>query len=319
MSPPHVTSLPRPPTAGEKAVDVTFRHGTFAVGLGVLGLLALIVVEIGGVAAPALREQGLQFLHGETWDANQQVYGIRPQIWGTLYSSTIALVVGGVLGIAVALFISQGFLPRKLELLLKTVIELLAAIPSVVYGLWGIFFVLPALRPVTEAIHDAFGDFALFSPRSAGPNLLGGSLVLAIMILPTVTAVSRDAFAAVPGKVREAAFGLGATRWECIFGVVLPTASSGVFGALVLAFGRALGETMALAMLLGNRNEFSWSLFAPSNTLASLIANTFPEATGTERNALMCAAIVLLLITLAVNVLGTLILARTNRRLRGLA
>ncbi|MBZ0152891.1 MAG: phosphate ABC transporter permease subunit PstC [Planctomycetes bacterium] len=311
-------SLARSPSASERWFDSGLRRGAWLFGVGLFTLLATIVVEIGHVAAPAMRERGLDFLTGTEWDVNHDRYGILPHIWGTLYSSVLALLIGGTLGLAVAVFISQRFLPRRLELVLKNVVDLLAAIPSVVYGLWGIFFVIPAIRPLTEFLHTHLGFIPLFADRTPGPNMLASTLVLAIMITPTMTAVSRDAIAAVPRKLREAAYGLGATRWECILGVVLPTAATGIFGAAVLAFGRALGETMALAMLLGNRNELNISLLAPGNTLASLIANAFPEAQDHERGVLMYAAIVLLLITLAVNMAGTWILVRGHRRVEGL-
>jgi phosphate transport system permease protein len=311
------TSIAREPSGRDRFFDLAMRRGALAFGVGLLLLLAAIVVELGRVAAPAVKQFGTSFVTSSTWDPNHGTYGILPQIWGTLYSSLLALCMGGVLGLAVAVFISQRFLPRRLEVLLKNVVELLAAIPSVVYGLWGMFFVIPAVSPFTHWMHEQFGFIPLFAEQSPGPNMFAASLVLAIMILPTMTAVSRDAIVSVPRKLREAAFGLGATRWEVILGVVLPTAATGIFGALVLAFGRALGETMALAMLLGNRNQLSLSLFAPGSTLASLIANTFPEAQEQERGALMYAAIVLLLITLVVNIAGTAILMRGARHLQG--
>ncbi len=221
------------------------------------------------------------------------------------------MAVGTLFGLAVAIFLTQDFLPVKAEIALKNIVELLAAIPSVVYGLWGIVVVIPVLRPVANGLHDTFPDFPLFSTRLAGPGLLPAALVVAIMVLPTVTAISRDAIAAVPNKLREAAYGLGATRWEAILGVILPTASRGIYGSIILAFGRAVGETMALAMLLGNNNSFSWSLFAPGNTLAALLANQWPEARIAEKGALMYAGLVLLGITLLINIVGTLILQRT--------
>src|SRR5262249_58005299 len=204
-------------------------------------------------------------------------------------------------------FVTQDVIARKLELLVKNTIELLAAIPSVVYGLWGIFVVIPAIRPAANWVHDHLGWIPLFGTRLSGPGILPAALVLAIMVLPTVTAISRDSIAAVPNKLREAAFGLGATRWEAILGVILPTARRGVWGSIILGFGRALGETMALAMLAGNSNVLTWSGFSPANTLAAPLANKFPEASDPEREMLMYAALVLLAITLLVNVLGTLI------------
>ncbi|HEY8946424.1 MAG TPA: phosphate ABC transporter permease subunit PstC, partial [Polyangiaceae bacterium] len=227
-------------------------------------------------------------------------------------------ILGGGLGITVALVLSQGFLPRRWELVMKNVIELLAAIPSVVYGLWGIFVLIPLLRPAADFLHEHLGFIPLFSTRLSGPGILPASLVLAIMILPTVTAISREAMAAVPKRLPAAAYGLGATRWEVILRVTLPTASGGIFGALVLGFGRALGETMALAMLVGNANVLGWSLLSPGNTLAALLANHFPEAGALEVQALMYASLVLLAVTLAVNAIGSYVMMRTTAGLRGL-
>src|SRR5215813_5881595 len=192
-------------------------------------------------------------------------------------------------------------LPDRLELLLKNLIELLAAVPSVVYGLWGLFVIIPMIRPAANWLHQEFGWIPLFSTTLSGPGVLPAVLVLSIMILPTITAISRDALVAVPPKLRMAAYGLGATRWETILGVLLPTASRGIFGGVVLGFGRALGETMALAMLVGNSNQIGLSLFSPANTLSALLANTFPEAGARQVRVLMYAALVLLAITLAVN------------------
>ena len=192
-------------------------------------------------------------------------------------------------------------------------IELLAAIPSVVYGLWGLFVVIPLIRPACNWLHLKLGWMSLFSTDLSGPGVLPAVIVLAIMILPTITAISRDALVSVPPKLRMAAYGLGATRWETIIGVILPTASRGIFGGMVLAFGRALGETMALAMLVGNSNQISLSLFSPANTLAALLANNFPEAGPKEVGILMYAALVLLAITLIVNIFGALILQRASR------
>jgi phosphate transport system permease protein len=214
--------------------------------------------------------------------------------------------------------LSQGFVPRRVELVMKNVIELLAAIPSVVYGLWGIFVLVPAVRGPAGWLNEHFESIPFFSTRLSGPGILPASLVLSIMILPTVTAISREAMAAVPKRLAAAAYGLGATRWEVIFKVTLPTAVGGIFGALVLGFGRALGETMALAMLVGNANVFGLSLFSPGNTLAALLANHFPEAGTVEVGALMYAAVVLMLITLTVNALGSWIMLRTTRELKGL-
>jgi phosphate transport system permease protein len=310
--------IARMPTTWQKQLNLNFRRLAYAFGAAVLALLAMILFEVMRHARTAMSEYGISFLTTSVWDANADEFGILPQIVGTLYTSSLALVIGGGLGITVALVLSQGFLDRRIELVMKNIVELLAAIPSVVYGLWGIFALVPALRPLTGWLHETFGFIPFFSTRLSGPGILPASLVLSIMILPTVTAISREAMAAVPRRLASAAYGLGATRWEVIFRVTLPSAAGGIFGSLVLGFGRALGETMALAMLVGNANVFGWSLFSPGTTLAALLANHFPEAGAVEVQALMYAAVVLLLITLVVNALGSLIMLKATSGLKGL-
>jgi phosphate transport system permease protein len=310
--------IAQPPTAWQTGSDVVFRALTYAFGAAVVLLLGSVVFEVMRHASGAMSKYGIGFVASSTWDANRGEFGILPEIAGTLYTSFWALLLAGSLGITLALVLSQGFLNRRSELVMKNIIELLAAIPSVVYGLWGIFVLVPLLRPVAAFLHARFGSFPLFATELSGPGVLPASLVLAIMILPTVTAVSREAMAAVPPRLAAAAYGLGATRWEVIFRVTLPTAAGGIFGALVLGLGRAFGETMALAMLAGNAQKFGWSLFSPGNTLAALLANHFPEAGALEVGALMYAAAVLLLITLTVNILGSLLMLRATAGLKGL-
>lgn len=332
--------ISRPPTGREIFVDRAFRWLTYLFAWLTVALVIFIVCEIGGKAVPAMRERGLGFLTGTTWDPNREEYGIAPHIWGTLYSSVLALVVGTLLGVAVAVFLSERFLsstvfsllqsvgwqfhpfwgrfPDRVEHLLRNLIELLAAIPSVVYGLWGIFVVIPLLRPVCDWLHQNLAGIPLFSTSlGATGGMLPAALVLAIMVLPTISAISRDALAGVPPKLREAAYGLGATKWETILGVTLPTAQTGILGAVLLAFGRALGETMALAMLVGNANVISWSLFSPANTLAALLANNFPEAGPAQVSLLMYAALVLMAITLLANIFGAVVLQSSARPLKG--
>ncbi|EMI51923.1 phosphate ABC transporter, inner membrane subunit PstC [Rhodopirellula sallentina SM41] len=280
-------------------------------------LVLYILYEIAGKAFPAVQEFGLSFVTGTTWDANRGEFGVFPEIWGTLYSSLLALAIGGFFGISIAIFLTQDFLPPRLELVFKNIVELLAAIPSVVYGLWGIYVVIPAMRPTANWVHEHLGWIPFFKTSLSGPGMLPAALVLSIMVLPTISAVSRDALSSVPHKLKEAAFGLGATRWEAILGVILPTSATGIFGALVLGFGRALGETMALAMLVGNSNQVSLSLFSPANTLAALLANNFPEAGQQEEGVLMYAALILMAITLLVNLVGTAIMNRASSHLSG--
>jgi phosphate transport system permease protein len=332
--------IARAPSSGEVWTDRLFRAGTFLVAWAVVGLVLSVVLDIGHSAAPAIRDYGGRFLTATTWDANRHEFGILPAIAGTLYTSLLGLLLGGIFGLAIAIFLSEGFLasgldavlkaaglaerpgwtsvPGWVEDALKTTVELLAAVPSVVYGLWGIFVVIPLVRGPANWLHAHLGWLPLFGTPLSGPGILPASVVLAIMVLPTISAVSRDALVEVPPKLREAAFGLGATRWEAILAVIVPTASTGILGAIILGFGRALGETMALAMLAGNANVISWSMFSPANTLAALLANHFPEAGTVEIGALMYAALVLLAITLLVNVLGTAIVQRADGALKGL-
>ena len=308
-------SISGPPSRWDYAVDRVFRllaqGGTWLVLL----LLAAIVWEIGVKAAAAVGRYGVHFVTSSTWDVGRQQFGVLPHIWGTMYSSLLALAIGGFFGIAMAIFLTQDFLPPRLANVFRIVVELLAAIPSVVYGLWGLFVLVPAMRPLADAAYHRLGWVPFFSSTLSGPGLAPASLVLAIMILPTVAAVSQDALRLVPYRVKEAAYGMGTTRWEAILKVLLPAASTGIFGALVLGFGRALGETMALAMLIGNSNHITLSLFAPANTLAALLALNFPEAGPREVEVLMYAALVLLAITLLVNLLGEAIMRRSARRL----
>jgi phosphate transport system permease protein len=328
-------SICRPPTGKEKVFDLGFRGLTYAAaGLTVMLVLS-IVFTIGTEASPAILKRGFGFFTETAWDPNQEKYGILPQIWGTLYSSVLAVVIGTILGLAVAVFLSErllslfmfrvmrvlrlptrgfwGRLPDFLETLLKNLVELLAAIPSVVYGLWGIFVIIPLIRPACNWIHRAMGGIPLFGTELSGPGMLPAAIVLAVMILPTISAISRDALVTVPYKLREAAYGLGSTRWEALTAVLIPTARTGIFGAVLLGFGRALGETMALAMLVGNANVISVSLFSPANTLAALLANNFPEAKKSQVGVLMYAALVLMAITLLVNIIGAVILKRAPR------
>ena len=309
--------IAREPTPSQIYADRLCRGLTFGFAWLTILLVVLLVWQMAHQAAPAVEKNGVNFLTSSRWDAGRQEFGILPQIWGTLYSSILGVAIGTLFGLAVAIFITQDFIPPRLEVLLKNVVELLAAIPSVVYGLWGIFVLIPAIRPSCNWLHEHLGWIPIFGTRLSGPGLLPAALVLAIMVMPTITAISRDALAAVPGKLREAAFGLGATRWETILNVVVPTASRGIYGAIILAFGRALGETMALAMLVGNAATMEWSLFAPADTLAALLANRFPEASRVEVSALMYAALVLLAITLLVNIIGAWILQRTSIQLTG--
>ncbi|UHD16061.1 phosphate ABC transporter permease subunit PstC [Thiocapsa bogorovii] len=313
------SSVSGPPSGSDYLADSVFRIIALSCAALIILLILFILWEIGGLALPAMAQHGLSFVSGTTWNVGTQEFGVLPEIWGTLYSSFLALILGGTFGVAIAIFLTQDFIHARLAAVFRTIVELLAAIPSVVYGLWGIYVVIPMLRPVAEWLHSELGFVPIFGTELSGPGMAPAALVLAIMILPTVAAITVDAFRRIPYKVKEAAYGMGTTRWEAILKVMLPTASSGILAALVLGFGRALGETMALAMLIGNSNQINLSLFAPANTLASLLASSFPEAGQIEVQALMYAAVVLLLITLVVNVVGLGIQQYTVRKFEGKA
>lgn len=309
------SSVSGPPSTGEYANDRIFRAIAWTSAVLIIALTAYILWEIRREALPAIGEYGLGFVTGTTWNVNKGEFGVLPEIWGTLYSSLLALFLGGVFGIAI--FLTQDFIHHRLATIFRTIVEMLAAIPSVVFELWGIYVLIPLIKPGAEWLHENLGWFPMFGTGLTGPGMAPAALVLAIMILPTVAAISVDAFRRIPYKVKEAAYGMGTTRWEAILKVMLPTASSGILAALVLGFGRALGETMALAMLIGNANQISLSLFSPANTLASLLASNFPEAGQIEVRALMYAALVLLAITFLVNVAGLAVQQYTIRKFEG--
>ena len=281
-------------------------------------VLGWIFWEVFQEAKPALDKFGLGFLTNAQWQPNRDRYGVLPFLVGTGATALIALILAFPPGLAIAIFLSEDFLPLPARQLVRFVVELLAAIPSVVYGLWGIFVVIPIVQALGTWTSERFGHIPLLAGPAYGNSLLTAGIVLALMVLPTITAISRSSLVAVPHTLREGAYALGATRWEAIFGVILPTAAPGVVAATILALGRAMGETMAVAMLIGNSSRLSWSLFAPSGTLASLLANQFGEAAGMQVAALMYAALVLVALTLAVNFAGELVLRYTERRTAGI-
>jgi phosphate transport system permease protein len=267
-------------------------------------LLALIFWEVAVGGWPALREFGFGFLTSSEWDPVRHQFGAAPAIFGTIVTSIIALAIATPLALGIAIFLSE-YAPAWLRQPVGFLVDLLAAIPSVVYGLWGVFVLVPALRAhVMPFLRDTLhlGATPFFRGPAYGPSMLAAGLILAIMVLPYISGVSREVLLAVPRSQREAALALGATRWEMIQKAVLPYARSGVIGGVILGLGRALGETMAVTMLIGNRHEIAMSLFAPGYTMASLIANEFSEASDDMHlAALMAVGFVLLVLTLIVN------------------
>ncbi len=284
---------------------------------GFAGLIALlliaIAVRVGVDASPAMAKFGLGFLFESRWNPVTDVYSAFPQIYGTLVSSFLALFLAVPIGLGVAIFLSEDFIPAKIQRPVVFLIELLAAIPSVVYGLWGIFVLIPILRDLGKGIHQSLGWLPLFSTSPSGPGMYVAGIILGIMILPIITAIARDALVAVPIELRQAAYGLGATRWETILQIIVPAAFSGIVGGIMLALGRAMGETMAVTMVIGNANKANISLFDQGSTVSSLLANQFAEASGLQVASLMYAAIVLFVLTLIVNILAQVVVKRVNR------
>lgn len=293
-----------PTLEGKSTGDRIYRTLTTGFAVAIPVLLIFIAFEIMVAAWPAFSRFGFSFFTSSTWDPVREVFGAAPMIYGTIVSSILALILAAPLALGVAIFLSE-FSPRWLRQPVSFLVDLLAAIPSVVYGLWGIFVLLPILRNTVMPFLSntlGLGNTPFFSGPAYGNSMLGAAIILAIMILPYISAVSREVLLAVPRAQREAALAMGATKWEMIRDAVIPYARSGILGGIILGLGRALGETMAVTMLIGNRHEISASLFAPGYTLASAIANEFAEATKPlHTSALMACGAVLLIVTLVVN------------------
>lgn len=294
-----------------------FRALCWVASLMVVLLLGLIINEIVTKAMPAIHQYGWSFITSSQWRPNRDLYGVLPMLFGTAVSSLMALLFALPLGLAVALFLSENFLPGPLRQFMRMIIEMLAATPSVVYGLWGIFILVPLVQHYGEVVIRHWGWVPFLHGPAYGNSLLTASLVLSLMVLPTIAAISRAALVAVPDTLREGSYALGATRWETILRVLLPYAAPGIVAASILAFGRAMGETMAVAMLIGNSQRLTFSLFSPSSTLSALLANQFSEAEGLQINALMYAALLLIILTLGTNILGECVLRHTQKAIRG--
>lgn len=316
FSPPDLASAS---IEAASAGDRLYRWITASFAAAVPLLLVLIAFEVIRAAWPTLSTFGLGFLTSSEWDVVRSRFGAGPMIFGTVVSSLLALAIATPFALGAATFLSE-FAPVWLRQPVAFLVDLLAAIPSVVYGLWGIFVLLPLLREdVMPWLGNTLGLGAtpFFAGPAYGNSMLAAAMILAIMILPYISAVSREILLAVPRSQREAALALGATRWEMIRDAVIPYARSGIVGGVILGLGRALGETMAVTMLIGNRAEISASLFAPGYTLASVIANEFAEATSAlHTSALMACGAVLLAVTLIVNMTARWLVARVARERR---
>jgi phosphate transport system permease protein len=294
--------------------DLAFRRITALFAGSVIVLLVWMAVEMGLASKLSLAQFGLGFLTGSDWNPVRDHYGALPFVFGTVVSSLLALCISVPISLGIAIYLSELAHP-KLKMPMGFLVELLAAVPSVVYGLWGIFALAPWLRESVEPmLARTLGFLPFFRGPAHGFGMLAGGIILAIMITPTISSVSREVLRAVPHALREGAIGLGATRWEVVRVAVLPYAKSGLVGAVILGLGRALGETMAITMVIGNRSEISLSLFAPSYTMASVIANEFTEATGQlYLSALAEVGLLLFFVTVALNVFARLLVWRVGK------
>jgi phosphate transport system permease protein len=309
------TETPHPDSLeGSNLGDRTFKAALTVAALAVPVLMGFLVYELYSGAQLAIHRYGLGFVTGSVWDPVAEQFGALPLIFGTLLSSLLALIIAVPLSLGVAIYLTE-FAPNAIRQPVAFVIELLAAIPSVVYGLWGIFVLIPFLKStIFPFLRETLGFLPFFQGTIYGPSMLSASIILAIMIMPFIMSVAREVLSAVPGSQREAALALGATRWEAVISTIVPYAKSGIIGAIILGLGRALGETMAVTMLIGNRNEISASLFAPGYTMAAVIANEFSEA-ATEMHfaALAYVALLLFVVTLLVNAAARLLIWRVSR------
>ena len=299
---------------GNNVGDKVFKWLTAAFAASAVFLLAAMVIQMTQASALSIQRFGFSFLTGSDWNPVHEIFGALPFVFGTVVSSVIALLLAIPIALGVAIFLSElapGWLQKPLSLL----VELLAAIPSIVYGLWGMFVLVPLLRETVQPfLAKTLGFLPFFQGAPIGFGMLAAGIVLAIMVLPTIASVSRDVMRSVPKGYREAALALGATRWETIRMAVLPNVTSGIVGAIVLGFGRALGETMAVTMLIGNRAEISASLFAPSATIASVIANEYADASDELLlSTLTQLGLVLFAVTLLLNIASKLLVWRVGR------
>jgi phosphate transport system permease protein len=295
--------------------DRIFGLSTLGLGLVVLALLIALAIVLLQASVPALRRFGWHFIVSTDWDPVNDVYGALPFIYGTAVSSALALAIAVPLSLGVALCLSE-LAPVWLKRPIAFLVELLAAIPSVVYGLWAIFVLGPWLRDKIEPIlHGSLGFLPFFQGPRTSVSMLSAGVILAVMVIPYISSVCTDVFAVVPQSQREAALALGATRWEMVRLSVLPPSISGVVGAVILGLGRALGETIAVAMIIGNAPNISASLFAPAATLASVIANEFAEATTSMyQAALIELGLVLMAVAIVLNVMARLLVVGVSRR-----
>jgi phosphate ABC transporter permease protein PstC len=309
--------LERSPSA--RRADPLFRLMLASLAAFILALIAFFFVFLISKAQPAFSHQGVfSFLFTNDWNPSKAIFGAWPLVAGTIITAALALVIGVPVAVASALYVTE-LCPRVVRGPLVILVELLAAVPSVVYGLWGIFVLIPKLRPAEQWFSDTFAFLPFVGGNVAGPNYFIAGLILAIMILPIVSAISREVMSTVPQDLKEASLALGATRWEMIRMVVLPYSRSGITGAAMLGLGRAIGETIAVTLVIGNSPMLGKQVFDQGYTLAAVIANEFGEAANDKLHAgaLIAAGLVLFVLTLVVNALARALVRRADRRSGG--
>ncbi len=311
---PLVSSYSGPRIAGKNLGDFIFENITRFFAFIILALIIVMVYEMTRQSLPSIKKFGWSFITNTTWDPVSDTYGALPFIFGTLFSSLIALIIALPLSVGIAIFLSE-FCPKWLEHPVSLLVELLAAIPSIVYGLFGMFVMTPWLRKTVEPfLGDHLGFLPLFTGPPYGLGMLAAALILTIMILPIITSISRDVMKSIPDTQREAAYALGSTKWEAVK-VVLTGAKSGILGATLLGLGRAVGETMAVTMVIGNTPDISVSLFAPGYTMASVLANEFTEATSDLYiSSLIEIALLLFVLTVILNAIARLIVWSVTKK-----
>ena len=311
-------SSPLRSTAGRRG-DAIFKAIVLLAGTAVLAILGLIAFSTTREAWPAFSQEGLGFVTSSTWIPSEDKFGALAFIYGTVLSSLVALVLAVPVSLGIALYANEAA-PRRFRRPVIYVMDLLAAIPSVVYGLWGIIVLAPAVQPVYGAINDAVGGIPVlgwFFNGQSGRSYMTAGIILAVMITPIITSLSREVIATVPSAQREAAYGMGATRWEMIRSAVLPWSRGGITGAVMLGLGRAMGETIAVALVIGSQPQITTHLFEAGDSMAAVIVNQFGEASGVHRSALIGLGVVLFLVTILVNVSARSIVTRFDRRSQG--
>jgi phosphate transport system permease protein len=297
-------------------LDQVFTFLVYSFATITVAILFIMTWVIFKEAKPAVLEFGLGFIWNQQWDTGNQIFGALPYIYGTLVSSAIAIMLTVPIGISVALVTTEDFLPRVIRNIIAFVVELIAAIPSVIIGLWGIFIFIPIIEPSQQWLGKTFQFIPFFNTEyPAGNNILTAGIILSIMILPTMSAISRDVLIVIPKELRSASMALGSTRWETIFRVLLPAGFSGMVSAAMLALGRALGETMAVTMVIGNSSQISLSLLDPAYTIPAVLANEFAEAEpGLHIGSLSYLGLILFVLTLVVNIAAVLLVQWVSKK-----